>query len=143
MAEKHAFHLMPRRQPPHVIERSPIKLALDGIASAGVQRKFVVAPYASDVGFSEQIDRLGKVLARLEDVAKREQPVDLLPMAQLDRRLEPFDVLVNIRQESYPHRYLRLFARGNLDSSHLELREPNNRVTGRSAERKFMQSCIQ
>jgi hypothetical protein len=55
-------------------------------------------PQKLNLSFRKQLDRLGEAPAVLVDVAEREQAVCPCAAAPRDRHLEPFDVLVDIRQ---------------------------------------------
>ena len=104
VAEKHIAAFMPCGQSPHVVESLPVEATFDRLAPARIQRKLVVTPNTRDVRLPEQIDGICKVLAHLENIAERHQAVDTFAPAPPNRRLERIDILMNISQESNPHR---------------------------------------
>jgi hypothetical protein len=103
MTEEHSFDFMASRKSFHVIKRTPVELTLHR-AAPGVERKLVVAPNPRDIGFPEQIYGICESLAGLVNVAERHQAVHAFSPAARNRCLERIDVLMNISQESNPHR---------------------------------------
>ena len=127
VGEEATIHLHARLKRPHESQNTlavPLPILWSRVIPA--EPEIVIAPDADCTGIGEEINGLFQAVPQLEHVAEDHEAVGTLLMEDIDRPPEVRQALMDVRQDSDPHKQATLTFGGMPPDSHEDIAVPGD-----------------